>query len=137
LEPSTTVPPKKRVLIADDYPDTAASCALLLASYGYETFIAVDGVEALEIGRTVQPHAVLLDISMPGLDGPAVCRRLRQEPWARSALMIAITGWVGEARRTAALEAGCDHCLIKPVDIIELCRLIDDHQAATRDGEAT
>jgi CheY-like chemotaxis protein len=105
-----------RVLIADDHVDAAIGLAEWLETMGYEVYTAYDGVDALDTARRVKPDALLLDITMPGLDGDEVCRRLRQEPWAREVMMAAITGYGGAEDRRRSREAGFDHHFVKPVD---------------------
>ena len=105
-----------RVLIADDHVDAAIGLAEWLETMGYEVYTAYDGIDALETARRIQPDALLLDITMPGLDGDEVCRRLRQEPWAREVMIAAVTGYSGAEDRRRSREAGFDHHFVKPVD---------------------
>jgi CheY-like chemotaxis protein len=105
-----------RVLVADDHVDAAIGLAEWLETMGYEVYTAYDGNDALETARRVKPDALLLDITMPGLDGDEVCRRLRQEPWAREVLIAAVTGYSGAEDRRRSREAGFDHHFVKPVD---------------------
>jgi PAS domain S-box-containing protein len=112
--PSTAGP--RRVLIVDDNRDAADSLRLLLAMDGHETVAAYDGPSALALARDFGPQVVLLDIGMPGMDGHAVCRALRSEPRHADAIVVALTGWGQDADRTAALAAGFDAHLVKPVD---------------------
>ena len=105
-----------RVLIADDHVDAAIGLAEWLETMGYEVYTAYDGIDALETARRVKPDALLLDITMPGLDGDEVCRRLRQEPWAREVMIAAITGYSGAEDRRRSRDAGFDHHFVKPVD---------------------
>jgi len=105
-----------RVLIADDHVDAAIGLAEWLETMGYEVYTAYDGLDALETARRVKPDALLLDITMPGLDGDEVCRRLRQEPWAHEVMIAAITGHSGAEDRRKSREAGFDHHFVKPVD---------------------
>ncbi|HET8699631.1 MAG TPA: response regulator [Gammaproteobacteria bacterium] len=105
-----------RVLIADDHVDAAIGLAEWLETMGYEVYTAYDGNDALETARRVKPDALLLDITMPGIDGDEVCRRLRREPWARNVLIAAVTGYSGAEERQRSREAGFDHHFVKPVD---------------------
>ena len=104
------------ILVVDDYRDTAESMAMWLKQFGHEVHIARDGVEAIEIARRQQPQYVLLDLGLPRLDGYQVAARLRQE-LAGPLVIIAITGYGQEKDRRQALEAGCDHYFLKPVDL--------------------
>ena len=98
--------------------------AQLLRITGHKTELAHDGIQALERAREVSPQAVVLDIGLPGMDGFELARRLRNEPCCANAVIIAVTGYGQPEDRQRALEAGCDHHLVKPVDLDELKRLI-------------
>jgi CheY-like chemotaxis protein len=113
-----------RILVADDLRDTADSMAAFLRSRGHEVAVAYDGAQALAEVERFRPHVALLDIGMPGLSGHDVCRKLRQQPWARHTLVIAITGWGQESDQRLTADAGFDHHLVKPVDAAELERWI-------------
>ena len=71
-----------------------------------------------------RPHIALLDIGMPKLNGYEVARQLRQQPWGRDLLLIAVTGWGGADHRQQTAQAGFDHHLTKPVDPAALTRLL-------------
>ena len=113
-----------RVLIVDDNRDGAQGLALMLDMEGHEVRTATDGVEALEIAEVFQPHVVLLDIGMPGIDGYETARRLRMRPWAQSTLLCAQTGWGQEDDKRRARTAGFDRHLTKPIDPEEISRLV-------------
>jgi CheY-like chemotaxis protein len=113
-----------RVLIVDDNRDGAQSLALMLDIEGHEVRTAADGFEALEIAEEFQPHVVLLDIGMPGIDGYETARRLRTRPWAQSALLCAQTGWGQEDDKRRARTAGFDRHLVKPIDPEEISRIV-------------
>jgi PAS domain S-box-containing protein len=123
------------VLIADDNQDAAESLALLLELAGYQVARAYSGHEALETAVRVRPDAILLDIGMPGLDGYEVARRVRLEAWGQRAVLIAITGWGQADDKRKAQAAGFDEHLTKPVDPMELermlIRLLADHPDST------
>ncbi|HET7809672.1 MAG TPA: ATP-binding protein [Steroidobacteraceae bacterium] len=105
-----------RVLVADDNRDAAESLAMVLRFLGYEVGVAADGGEALELGAQLHPDAAVIDIGMPGMSGHEVARRMRREAWGRRAVLVALTGWGQEQDRQAALAAGFDEHLTKPVD---------------------
>lgn len=105
-----------RVVVADDNADAAESLSMLLELSGNDVRTAMDGLQAWEIAQAFQPHAMLVDIAMPGLDGHALCRKVRETAWGRSVLMIATSGWGQPGDRRLSTEAGFDHHLVKPVD---------------------
>jgi DNA-binding response OmpR family regulator len=120
-EPTTA---SRRILIVDDNVDTAASLAVLLKITGNETFIAHDGIAAVEAAATFQPDVVLLDIGLPKLNGLEACRRIREQPWGRRMLIVALTGWGQEDDIMHSKEAGFDHHIVKPIDYNALMKLL-------------
>ena len=119
--------PKRRVLIVDDNRDSADSLSMLLEITGNKTYMAHDGVEAVEAIEKHRPEVVLLDIGLPRLDGHEVCRRVREKPWGKEIVMIALTGWGQEDDRRKSEEAGFNGHLVKPVDYDKLLELLDSH----------
>jgi len=119
-EPST----QRQILIVDDNRDSADSLAMLLEITGNKTYMAHDGEEAVESIGKYRPEVVLLDIGLPKLDGHEVCRRVRQEPWGKDIVMIALTGWGQEDDRRKSEEAGFNGHLVKPVDYDKLLDLL-------------
>ena len=108
----------------DDNEDGAESLAMLLDLCGHETHQAHDGTRALEAAERLRPDVVLLDIGLPGLNGYEVCRRIRQEPWGKDMVLVALTGWGQEEDRHRSREAGFNAHVVKPVDHDELMKLI-------------
>jgi CheY-like chemotaxis protein len=116
-----------RVLIADDYPDSAESLALFLTAAGCDTQIAHDGAEALARASAWHPHVCVLDLRMPKLDGCEIARQVRKHAWARNCLLIAVTGWTAAEYRHEAGDAGFDFYFRKPVEPGELLRVVRRH----------
>jgi CheY-like chemotaxis protein len=104
------------VLIADDNVDAAESLAMLLRLENFQLHTTADGATAYEVAQRLRPQVAVLDIGMPGLDGYALAQRLRGEPWGRSMLLIALTGWGQHADQQRAMRAGFDRHYTKPVD---------------------
>ncbi|MDO8751099.1 MAG: response regulator [Dehalococcoidia bacterium] len=106
---------RKRVLIADDEENVLK---LISATLGYderyEITLAHDGEEALDIASRERPDLVILDMLMPKLDGPAVCRALKADPSTAHVKVIFLTALTQESERQKALRAGADHFLTKP-----------------------
>jgi two-component system, cell cycle response regulator DivK len=103
------------VLVVEDDPANMKLAALLLRSAGYQVLQAVDAQGAIALARSAQPDLVLMDIRLPGMDGLAATRVLKQDALTRGIKIIAVTGlaMAGDAQR--AIDAGCDGYLSKPV----------------------
>lgn len=113
-----------RVLVVDDDLAVADSTAVLLELDGHEVRLAHSGHAALELVPLFRPQVVLLDIGLEGMDGFETAKRLRQLPEGRSLCLMAVTGYGDEETKTAALAAGCDCHLVKPVRIDLLTGLL-------------
>jgi adenylate cyclase len=105
-----------RILIADDNPDNLDIFRTRLAVQSYEILTAVDGAEALAVAKAEQPDLILLDVMMPKLDGVDVCRQLKADPALPFTPIIMVTAKGGTQDVIAALDAGADEYLTKPVD---------------------
>ncbi|HEY2158860.1 MAG TPA: PAS domain-containing protein, partial [Isosphaeraceae bacterium] len=114
----------RRILVVDDNGDSALSMARLLRFRGNEARTAHDGMEALEAAEEFRPEVILMDVGMPRLNGFEATRRIREQPWGRSMIIIALTGWGQVGDRERSREAGCDGHLVKPVDLAELESLL-------------
>ena len=123
---SPAAPRRAKILVADDNRDAAESLALVLRFSGYEVFIAFSGAEALATCSRERPDAAFVDIGMPGMSGHEVARRIRAESWGKSMVLLALTGWGQEQDRQAALAAGFDEHLTKPVDPENVEHLLQD-----------
>ena len=117
-------PHAKTVLLVDDNADSAEMLAILLGLEGHTVIVAHDGPSALEVAAQQQPAVVLLDIGMPGMDGYAVARRLRQGTASADTVLVALTGYGQECDRERTQAAGFDHHLVKPVDMDALRRVL-------------
>jgi PAS domain S-box-containing protein len=121
----------RRILVVDDLRESADSLALLLSMSGHETQAAYDGVEAVKSAEAFRPDVILLDIGMPKMNGYDACRAIREQPWGKSILMIALTGWGQEGDRRLSTAADFDHHLVKPVDYEDVIKLIAGPQKAS------
>jgi PAS domain S-box-containing protein len=130
VEPASHIAPKpvaeRRILVVDDNRDSADSLAMLLEITGNKTFMAHDGIEAVEAIEKHRPEVVLLDIGLPKLDGHEVCRRVREQPWGKDIVVIALTGWGQADDRRRSEEAGFNGHLVKPVDYDKLLGLLSE-----------
>ena len=114
----------RRLLVVDDNGDAAESLALLLHMVGAEVRTAHDGPAGLAQAEQFRPHAVLLDLGMPGMDGFEVARRLRMDPGQAGLVIVALTGWGQEDDRRRTRAGGFDHHLTKPVDVDALLDIL-------------
>lgn len=121
---------KRRVLVVDDNRDAASSLAALLEMTGNETHVAHDGLAAVQAAAVLRPDVVLLDIGLPKLNGYEAARKIRQTPWGKGAVLVALTGWGQEEDRQMSREAGFDGHMVKPVDHADLMELLDGLQGA-------
>lgn len=103
-----------RVVVVDDVSDAAETLACALELDGYHVRTANDGHHALTVIEEYQPHCVLLDINMPGIDGCELAKRLR-ERHGDDLVLIAVTGWGEEDDRVSQAFVRIDHYLRKPV----------------------
>jgi signal transduction histidine kinase len=106
----------RRVLVVDDNVDAAESTAAFLRLEGHEVKAVHDGLQALASLKVFDPHVVVLDIGLPGLDGYAVARQLRSRGDTSHVLLIALTGYGQKEDRTKAADAGFDYHFVKPAD---------------------
>jgi signal transduction histidine kinase/ActR/RegA family two-component response regulator len=127
----TTTKARRRIPVVDDSRDAASSLAMLLNLMGNETQTAHDGLEALELGAAFKPDVVLLDIGMPKLNGYDAARRIRQEAWGKSIVLVACTGWGQEEDKRKSQQAGFNLHIVKPVDPAALEKLLAGLQATT------
>jgi CheY-like chemotaxis protein len=111
-----SAPPRRRILVVDDYPDVADSLALLLRLLGHQVLSVYTGPGALAAAATFLPQVIFLDIGLPGMSGYEVARRLREMPEVSSAVLVAVSGWGQEEDRRQAKEAGFDHHFLKPTE---------------------
>src|SRR5262245_2876569 len=101
-----TGPDARRILIVDDNHDSADAAALILQLDGHNVKTVYNGADALVAAEEFKPHAILLDIGMPQLNGYEVAQRIRQEPWGQNVILIAQTGWGQEEDIRRCQEAG-------------------------------
>jgi len=114
----------RRVLVVDDNPDHLELLADLLKVRGYEVVRARDASEALRLISQHKPHACVIDIGLPDIDGYELARQVRAIPEGRDSRLVAVTGYGTKADSQAFEEAGFDHFFPKPTDIEELNRIL-------------
>ncbi len=120
----TAGPVKRRILVVDDNKDAADSLSMMLRITGMEVRTAYDGLEAVEVAAAFNPDVVLLDIGLPKLNGYEAARRIREQPWGKDMVLVAVTGWGQEEDRRRSQEAGFNGHMVKPVDPAALQQLL-------------
>ena len=113
-----------RILVAEDAADSAVPISLHLQSSGYQVVIATDGEEAVKIASLTRPDLILMDISMPVLDGLAATRKIREEAASPYIPIIAISAFSTSGFLQAAHDVGFDGYLTKPLDFNRMDELI-------------
>jgi two-component system, cell cycle response regulator DivK len=102
------------VLLIDDVEDNLDLYTQFLTFHGINVLTASDGVEGLELAAEAKPHVIVLDLSLPTIDGWEVARRLKADPGTKNIYVIALTGHALDGSRRLAMEAGVDAYFVKP-----------------------
>ena len=109
-----------RVLVVEDTEDIRAMLKLVLQTYGYEVIEATDGVEAVERAKSEHPDAIIIDMSLPRLDGYKTTKLIRQDPALKGIPVIACTAYNRWEWHSKSIAAGCDAFITKPIDFDRL-----------------
>jgi diguanylate cyclase (GGDEF)-like protein len=129
-------PPSELILVADDDEDTVRFIEANLQLEGFAVIPVSDGEEAVLQARERVPDLILLDVSMPKLDGLQVCKRLRTDPRTKHIGVIMITGRANSADKVVGLTAGADDYIIKPFDPVELVARVKSSLRRTKQMRA-
>ena len=113
------------ILVVDDSPDAREMLGEYLAFRGFAVTEATHGAEAVEIARRVKPRIVLMDLSMPGMDGWEATRQLKADPITKDVIVIAVSAHAFTNERARAEDAGCDAFVVKPFDLTTLADALD------------
>jgi CheY-like chemotaxis protein len=108
------------VLVVEDHDDTREMLHTLLATWGCRVVEACNGLEAVEAATRERPEMILMDGSLPFLDGLAATRRIRENRLGDQVKILALDGWGTPSYHAAALAAGCDDSIKKPLDFDQL-----------------
>jgi CheY-like chemotaxis protein len=108
----------------DDHRDGALTLCTMLRLLGNVVHMAHGGIEAIEKAAELRPDVILMDVGMPAMNGYEATRRIREQPWGRDTIVIALTGWGQEGDRVRSREAGCDGHLVKPVSLPDLEKML-------------
>ncbi len=113
-----------KILVVEDNEMNRDVITRRLRRKGFEIAVAVDGVEGMDVALKEQPDLILLDLSLPRVDGWALARLLRAEPRTQRIPIIALTSHAMVGDRQKAIRAGCDDYATKPVDLPSLLNQI-------------
>ena len=116
---------KPSVLVVHDSPDGREMLVEYLAFRQFQVAEARNGAEALDVARRVQPIIILMDLSMPGMDGWEATRRLKADPRTQSVVIVAVTAHAFPQEQEAARAAGCDVVIAKPFDLTVLADALE------------
>jgi PAS domain S-box-containing protein len=114
----------RRVLVIDDNASVLKSLCLLLRSLGHEVRGANGGLAGIALGAEFRPEVVLLDLAMPECNGYETAALIREQPWGRNALLVALTGWGQEEHRQRTKQTGFDRHFVKPIEGWQLQALL-------------
>ena len=118
----------KTVLIVEDLPDIRTMMKFLVQSYGYKVIEAADGIEAVESVQKIIPDLILMDLSLPKMDGLTATQTIRKCDGLGKVPIIAVTAY-GNSYYRRAIEAGCDDLINKPLDFDNLEPLLQQYLA--------
>jgi len=116
---------KELFLLVEDFEDSRFMMRRLLEMSGFDVVEASDGEQAVELAVLEQPALILMDLSLPKLDGLAATRQIRQHKDLGDTPIVAISAHDSPESRTEALEAGCDEYVTKPIDFDQLGELVE------------
>ena len=113
-DPLTPDDPSPLVLVVDDYQDAREMYAEYLTFSGFRVAEAANGVDAVRLATELSPDIILMDLSLPGMDGWEATRRIKLDERTKHIPVIALTGHALPGVSTSAKDAGCDAFIIKP-----------------------
>lgn len=123
-----------KILVVDDNSDNRELVVKVLKNRGYDTVEAVDGEDALRKAQEERPALILMDISLPKMDGYEVIRSLKSQEEYRDIPIVALTAHVMKGDKERAMNAGCIGYIPKPIDIRELPEQIRHYLKANEEG---
>ncbi len=111
---------RKKILIVEDVPGLIHILELEVQRLGYETILASNGEEAVQMAIAQLPNLIMMDIMMPEMDGLEAARRIRENPHTRAIPIIAVTALSSRRDKKKCLESDCDDYLSKPFTASQL-----------------
>ena len=115
------------ILVVEDNRDNMTLINDLLSSLEYTVIEAIDGQEGVEKAKAEKPALILMDLSLPRMDGWTATRHIKADPELESIPIIALTAHALVGDREKAMEAGCDDYLTKPVNLPELIEKLNQY----------
>lgn len=122
---------KPTILIAEDHDDSREMLCMMFKMWGCRVVEACDGIEAVEAASRELPQLIVMDGSLPYLDGLSATRRIREHRLLRKVKIVALNGWGTASYHADALAAGCDECLDKPLDLDRLQKYLNSVWTST------
>ena len=128
--------PNKLFLVVEDFEDSRFMMRRLLEMAGYNVLEASDGEQAVKMAVESRPVLILMDLSLPKLDGLAATRQIRQKKGLKRVPILAVSAHDSPESRTEALEAGCNEYVTKPIDFDQLHALLQRLVPSIKDSPA-
>ncbi|HEY6329137.1 MAG TPA: response regulator [Blastocatellia bacterium] len=119
--------PKKRILLVEDFADSRFSLSKLLQMEGYQVIEATDGAQAVDLAQKEVPDLILMDLSLPVIDGLSATKIIRKTAGFSDVPIIALSGHDPDEIHLEARSAGCTDYVTKPIDFDNLISLISRH----------
>jgi CheY-like chemotaxis protein len=116
---------KKRVLVVEDNIDTYELVRFVLEKNGYETFLAMNGRDGVNAAQKQTPDLIIMDMSMPEMDGWTATSLIKQDARISKIPLIAVTAHALPNDRKRAMEAGCDEYITKPMDLLDFVETVN------------
>ncbi len=117
----------RRILVVEDNQDNMTLISDVLQSLDYEVIQATDGEQGVQMTEAERPDLVLMDLSLPRMDGWTATRKIKANPDLQKIPVIALTAHAMVGDRERALEAGCDDYISKPINLKELAGKLNEH----------
>lgn len=115
-----------RILVVEDNMDTYELVRFILEKNGYETFLAMNGRDGVNAATKQMPDLIIMDLSMPEMDGWTATRLIKSNAQTSAIPLIALTAHALPGDRQRAFDAGCDEYITKPMDLLDLLESVND-----------
>jgi len=116
---------KGHILVVEDNMDTYELVRFILEKNGYDTFLAMNGRDGVNAATKQMPDLIIMDLSMPEMDGWTAMGLIKSDARTSSIPMVALTAHVLPADRQRAMDAGCDEYITKPMDLLDLVESVN------------